>query len=374
MKKPQRNHKSLSIIALLLTTFAFFFLVGVLLHALDDQQNTTNNTDLVTDELETEMERGTPDTSFEVSVYDSERAQNGTTLFGLAHQQRVVEINMLGEVIWEYTLPDEWIGQNGIVGFDVERLENGNVLLCVSKKGIYEINREGEIVWSYKDTDNSHDADRLANENTLFTFGNWDENGDVHVKEVTEEGVVVWQWSASDVYSYANTSHLETQGWTHINAAQRLDNGNTMVNLRNFFKTVIVNQEGAVVKEYDWTTYGDNTDPHEPEINEDEHSLIVCLQNDSPYEVAEIDTRTEELLWTYNHPAFRTTRDCDRLENGNTLVVGVYNGGTVNAVNTEDDFSTILEITPEGEVVWKMQIANETVGNGPGWIYNAERY
>lgn len=334
---------------------------------------TTTNEQETTEE-EREMIRGKIDPSYTVSQYDPERAYNGTTLFADSRTKRIVEMNMLGEIVWEFTPPKEWLKKENVIGMDVERLENGNILMCISESGIYEITPSGELVWSYIDPKNSHDVDRLPNGNTLFVFGARDEYGDVHVKEIDPDGNIVWQWSASDIYDYAETSEYEMQGWTHINAAQRLENGNTMINLRNFFRTIIVNPAGEIVREYDWTAYGSDTDPHDPEIDETSDTMIVCLQNDSPYEAVEIDLRTEELLWSYNHPSFRTTRDCDRLPNGNTLIVGVYNSGTINPINTEDDFSTILEVTSDGEIVWQMQITDETAGNAAGWIYNAERY
>jgi hypothetical protein len=60
----------------------------------------------------------------------------------------------------------------------------------------------------------------------------------------------------------------------------------------------------------------------------------------------------------------RTTRDCDRLTNGNTLMVGVMH---------EDDESVIFEVTSAGEIVWQLRLKCAPVGQNPGWFYKAQR-
>lgn len=325
-------------------------------------------------EISSEMPRGTTHPSFEITVYDENQAYNGTTLFVDTRDNIIYEVNMLGEVIWEFTPPDEWLVYKNIIGLDVEKLENGNVLMVISGSGIYEIDSSGNLIWSHSDPDVSHDVDRLENGNTLYIFGNNDEAGDANVKEVTSAGELVWEWKASDHYEYVDTDQFAAQGWTHVNGAQRLSDGTTLISLRNFYKSVIVDGSGEIVREYDWASFGANVDPHEPQIYEDEEMLLVCLQNDSPYEAVQINLETEEIEWAYNHPAFRTARDCDRLPNGNTLIVGVNNGGTGNAVDMMDDYSVMVEVTPDKEIVWALKIIDETVGSKPGWFYKAERF
>ncbi len=316
---------------------------------------------------------GTTNESFEVIIYDEEKAYNGTTLFPYAKTMQVFEINMEGEVIWEFTMPDEWVDSDNIMGFDAERLENGNVVMVVGGFGIYEIDSEGNLVWSHNDPDVSHDADRLENGNTLYVFGNNDGAPDAQVKEVNPEGELVWEWHARDHYKYADYKDFSLGGWTHTNAAQRLSDGTTLINMRNFFRTIIVDEAGEVIKEYDWADFGNKVDPHEGHIYEEEGFLLVCLQNGSPDEAVEVDLETGEVQWSYNHPSFRTSRDCDRLPNGNTLIVGVDNGGTANGVSMDDDYSMMIEVTVEGEIVWALKVVDEAVGNAPGWFYKAER-
>jgi len=315
------------------------------------------------------------DPNLVVSVYDEEKAYKGTTLFTDTHDPskiRALEIDMEGEIVWEFEIPQEWL-KGSLVGFDAELLENGNILFIISNSGVYEIDRDGNTVWSYSDAKVSHDADRLSNGNTLVVFGNMDGKDDIQIKEVDSGGNIVWQWKAKDNYGDSTQfGDIKMQGWTHANAVQRLSDGTTMVSLRNFYLTTIIDKDGTIAKEYDWSGFGTDTDPHEPEIHEDVNRLVVCLQNDAPHAAVEINMETEEILWTYSNKNLRTSRDCDKLPNGNVLIVTVDNGGT-GGDNKGDDESTIIEVTPSGEIVWRLELKNNPVGENPGWFFKAQR-
>ncbi len=301
--------------------------------------------------------RGTKVSSFYVEVYEEDKVYEGTTLFYDAHEEnnsRIIEINMLGEIVWEYKIP-EHLAQYNNPGFDVEYLaESDHILFTLPKYGVHEIDREGNLIWSHLDEDVSHDVDRLPNGNTLYVWGA-DAYAATQVKEVDSDGNLVWSWAAKDHYDYPVTAN-----WTHANAVTRLENGNTLISLRNFYLTTEVDPNGNIVREYDWSEYGEETDPHEPEVLGD--NLLICLQKDSPYQAVEIDMETEEIVWTYSD-RLRTARDCDRLPNGNTLIV---------AVSTISGESVMLEVTEDGEVVWEFVIEG-SVGQSPGLIYKAER-
>ena len=76
-------------------------------------------------------------------------------------------------------------------------------------------------------------------------------------------------------------------GWTHANAVQRLDNGDTLVSLRNFNLTAIIDPLGNLVREYDWSAYGEDTDPHDP-VMLDNGNLLVCLQQDARFQAVDL--------------------------------------------------------------------------------------
>lgn len=315
---------------------------------------------------------GTQDQDFYVAIYKPDKVWTGTTLFADYHlpdQPRIVEINMEGEILWEYRLPEN-LKQYINPGLDVELLPNGNILIVLPRKGVFEIQRNGVIVWSYLDTQVDHDADRLPNGNTLVVFGNYDTMGDAQVKEFNIQGETVWAWYARDAFNKPPYNAISFEGWTHTNAVSRLPNGNTLISLRNFDLTVEVDAGGSVITSYDWSPFNvtlpgitnqcPGACPHDPEILSN-GNLLVAFPS-IPFRVIEIDTKTMKSVWQFSPVGGQTglIRDADRLPNGNTLITGG---------------KELLEVTPDGEIVWEFGVK----GIGSGFenlrfmIYKSER-
>jgi len=316
-----------------------------------------------------------------IKKYNPDLAFNGTTMFPLSkldaetanNKNTIIEIDMLGNIVWEYVVPSDVVGDKRNNMGDVEYLPNGNILFQVhglwTKKGErkslgsgnFEITRDGEIVWSYKDTGASHDIDRLENGNTIWVRG-WAEKGEPHVIEVNLAGEVVWQWDAMEEFDVEPYSKVSREGWIHVNAVTRLENGNTLISLRNFDMVVEVNPQGKVVWSqkffcdpyrwvglwsqrgidmgydlYDDDDYPPGCNPHEPEIQSNGNMLVSVRMPFKSYEL----TREGEIVWEVGseelHIDSRRSRDVDRLPNGNTLV------------QVE---SMLYEVTPEKEIVW----------------------
>ncbi|MBI5525543.1 MAG: hypothetical protein HY897_04350 [Deltaproteobacteria bacterium] len=316
-----------------------------------------------------------------VEVHDTSRAFRGTTLLAESYTSRVIEVDMDGNVVWEWKVPQEYLGpRQGPPEADM--LPNGNVQVLLSSFGIVEVSRgqdggaDGEVVWSAEIAPIDHDADRLASGNVIFVFGMNDLLGDTVVTEIAPDGKVVWEWAASAAYGaeFPDTG----PDWAHVNAVERLDNGDTLISPRDFYLTTIVNSEGHVVREYRYGLFGAATDPHEPNLLPD-GNLLVCLQKDAPYQAVEIVASAgtdvdpaRDVVWAYRHPTpFRTARDCDRLPNGNTLIVGVQR--TSAAPDSMDEESTMIEVTPEGDVVWQLTLRGVEAAGTPGYFYKAQR-
>ena len=133
---------------------------------------------------------------FDVPILDAQKVYPGTTLFpvtGDTNNQRIVETDMKGKVVWRYRVPRS-IGGDRSMLLDANLLKNGNILFTVHGAGIFEITRRGDVVWSHKDPEASHDADRLANGNTLHNRG-WVAKGQPVAVEVTPAGKTVWSWN-----------------------------------------------------------------------------------------------------------------------------------------------------------------------------------
>jgi len=282
------------------------------------------------------------DSSFAVDIYNPAKACNGKTILADNYDRgspRIIELNMKGEVVWEYAIPHH-LSRYTNPGFDVELLPGNTVLFVLPGKGIYEINRKGTVIWSHLDTDVSHDADRLHNGNTLYVFGNEDKKRDAQVKEVNSNGKIVWSWYAKDEFDKPPYSNGYNQGWTHTNAVTRMANGNTLISPRNFNCVVEVNPKGKVVK-----IIGEKflEMQHDPEVLP--NGNIIVANHQKPHEILEIDTRTEKIVWRFAIPKRRVwpLRDADRLPNGNTLITGT---------------TALIEITPDKEIVWRLRLKN----------------
>lgn len=313
---------------------------------------------------EVQILRGTVDPDLEVDIYDSDKAWRGTTLLLDHHdspQSRIIEVNMLGEIVWEYMLPED-LREYTNPGPDVELLANNNVLFVAPGKGVYEINRNGTTVWSYENPKVSHDADRLANGNTLIAFGNNDRKTDAQLKEIDSTGKIVWSWHAGDYFGdkepYSSIDIESTEGWTHTNAVSRLKNGNTLISPRNFHMLVEVSPQGEVVKTI---CEGLCRNQHDPEVQA--NGNILFANHDKPHEAIELNPETDEILWRFKirEQKYTPVRDANRLPNGNTLITGS---------------TTVLEVTPDKEVVWRLTLKDtaftlqESAGRG---FYKAER-
>ncbi|PPR11930.1 MAG: hypothetical protein CFH41_00807 [Alphaproteobacteria bacterium MarineAlpha11_Bin1] len=286
---------------------------------------------------------------FKVTHLDQKRVFPGTTLLADmtdARHPRVVEVNFIGNILWEYIPPGSMSGAI----LDATKLGNGNVLITIRGSGIYEVNIEGSVVWSHKDPAASHDADRLANGNTLYNLG-WSEKGEDVIREVNTAGKIVWSWNGIADYDRKPFADIEAEGWMHTNSVSRLKNGNTLVSIRNFNTVAEVGHNGRVVRDWTFKAHDRRTGlktggrikggrNHEPEILSTGNMLLALRR---PHRFVEFNLDTEEIVWSWTHPdgkrELRTNREANRLPNGNTL-------GSAS--------DKLIEIAPDGTIVWQM--------------------
>jgi len=302
------------------------------------------------------MPRGTADPDIVVDVYVPEKAWPGTTLLADNHntsRPRIIEVNMLGEIIWQYVVPSN-LSQFNNPGFDVEPLPNGNVLFVLPRNGVYEIDRNGKTVWSYLTSKISHDADRLPNGNTLIVFGAMDKPEDPQIRELTPKGEIIWAWRAKDHFDKSPYKDISEEGWTHTNAVSRLPNGNTLVSLRNFGLIAELDPQGSVIR-----TIGEGKlqYPHDPQMLP--NGIMLLANHNEPQRAIEIDPKTGNVAWEFIMPR-QLVRDANRLPNGNILITGS---------------TRIAEVTRDGEIVWRLELKTPLQkGEGPGrGFYKAER-
>ncbi|MHA1506640.1 MAG: aryl-sulfate sulfotransferase [Candidatus Asgardarchaeia archaeon] len=227
--------------------------------------------------------------------------------------------------------------KSGFVNFsphEVEMLENGNVLIADGGGNrVIEIDREGNIVWEYsKGLGGSmvmvavHTAHRLPNGNTLIV-----DTGNDRVIEVDRDGNIVWCWDASDYFPDPGI-----EDWTHVNDADRLPNGNTLISLRNFDMIIEVDRDGNIVWSYGVTgNYSILRHQHNPDPLPDGRIIISDSENNR---IVEID-KNGTVLWEYRGELL-WPRDADVLPNDHVLITDSANG-------------RVIEIDREGNIVWE---------------------
>jgi hypothetical protein len=86
-----------------------------------------------------------------VDAYLPEKAWQGMTVLADNHDlshPRILEVNMEGEITWEYDLPADLRAYTN-PGLDVEPLPNGNTLITGADR-IIEVTPEKEIAWELR--------------------------------------------------------------------------------------------------------------------------------------------------------------------------------------------------------------------------------
>ncbi len=270
-------------------------------------------------------------------------------------------------------------------------LSNGNMVGFGPGKG-YEIDLDGHIVFETPPDLNSvhHHITKTSN-NTYFLISATVEDqycpeecndmlpdeipwqGDIF-REVDQDGMEIWSWNTFDYYDLTEynpyyveiyTGSLEMD-WTHSNSVFFDENsGSVFVSVRNLSRITKIDYNS---KEIIWNM-GEADFMNETYFEEDlnfsqQHSVQVLdsgnllFFDNHRYLSPELSRCVEvsydesdfssEIVWEHVLPLefFSGSRgECDRLENGNTLISAGRTGNT-------------LEVTPENEIVWHLEVEN----------------
>jgi outer membrane protein assembly factor BamB len=317
----------------------------------------------------------------------------GHTLLGIQaegwfgnNNGRALIVSPAGETVWEYDPPNARV-------FDVELLENGNVLAsvavvtpetdcpdefdddgtCVHNR-VVELDYDSkDVVWEYDWYDafpnhhEVHDADRLPSGETAIV-----DMGNDRAIVVSEDGRITWEWSAVEHLSEgtrfwneyvpeasAGDYRRRETDWTHMNDVDLLANGNFLLSIRNFDVAVEVRRsDGRIVAVHGSPgEHATMREQHNPNMLERHGTLLVAdSENDR---VIEFNTSTGETVWRYDGTGsgqrLAWPRDADRLPGGHTLV-------------TDSRNFRVLEVDEDGEVVWSYAMPDRR-----GIIYEADR-
>ena len=121
--------------------------------------------------------------------HNGDRLPGGNTMIANSEANLVVEVDPAGEIVWSY-------GEGGALNWprDADRLPNGNTLVTDSRGNrVIEVDSAGQVVWSFEGLAIPYEADRLPNGNTLIA-----DNNHRQVLEISPAGEVVWMFRNLD--------------------------------------------------------------------------------------------------------------------------------------------------------------------------------
>jgi len=236
--------------------------------------------------------------------------------------------------------------------YDIDVLPNGNILQTTTYRRdtlVEEINATtGEHVSErrFPEVYDTHDVDLINGDELLMNDMSQDGEDRVLVYNLTREEVVWEYYFANHTDAFPRSGGGEFGGdWTHNNDVEKISEGTYMVSVRNFDQVVAINRS---TKAIEWTLGEDDNheflnEQHNPDYLETDDGRATVIVADSLNDRVVEYTREDgewNQTWVLRGDLVEP-RDADRLPNGNTLVA-------------DRRSHRILEVTPEGEVVWEV--------------------
>lgn len=313
-----------------------------------------------------------------------ESPANGSTVVGVQgfhfganedpkRPARLLSIGERGDMEWQHNGSE----QGSTWFYEPDPLPNGNVLVVATKSGkttVYEYDPEAEErVWVEEfDIVDTHDVTMLDEHRlAIANMRNYNESADrsddrLFVYNRTS-GEITWEWYFHEHYPSTMDGGMNDD-WTHVNDIEPVGDDQLLVSPRNFDQAILVNMttDEIDLRLGEDGQYSTLKEQHNPDYLESEDGTPTILVADSEnhrvveYELVErtgtdptgLPTFEWERTWEVGEGQFTWPRDADRLPNGNTLITDTMN-------------HRIVEVTPEGEVVWESYVTW-----GP---YDAER-
>jgi hypothetical protein len=332
-----------------------------------------------------------------VTIYDPEQAQNGYTLYTSGHDNKAFLITMDGTVVHEWYMPYSrvWDASSAVqkplpdthIYFRKAKLfPNGDLLVIYDGVddtphgyGLVKLNRYSEVIWKYLQHVH-HDVD-VAPDGTIYALTHEIRNNtyqnhphlkspriDDFVVQLAADGKELRKISLLDsliqsryhrmlhqlpCYLDQSGDYLHTNTVNYIDAetAKHFDfatAGQLLVSMREPGIIAILDPDTEKVV---WAIRGPWVAQHDPDLLPNGHMLL--FDNHGRYDsegqeksrVIEFDPHTYNIVWEYagddKKPLHSTARSAqERLPNGNTLI-------------TESEGGRLIEVTPNGEIVWE---------------------
>ncbi|WP_336134970.1 aryl-sulfate sulfotransferase [Natronomonas amylolytica] len=283
-----------------------------------------------------------------------------------------------GNASLEWHFGGDEVGANWF--YEVDIRENGNLFVTSTYSDgtiVFEFDPETrEVVWTHRlpGLIDTHNVDRLSEDRILVAnMREYDgeTSGDRLYIENTDTNETEWEWVFHEHYPNSTDGGFNAD-WTHVNDLDTIgaEDRYVLTSPRNFDQVIVVDREtdDIAMRLGEDDDYDTLNEQHNPDYIEREDGTPVIIVADSENDrVVEYErdcgdadprlgagTPPEDCEWdlVWSVDGFNWPRDADRLPNGNTLVTDTLN-------------HRVVEINPQGEVVWEFYAA---------WApYNAER-
>jgi len=303
-----------------------------------------------------------------------------------------VVIDFQGRIRWFYQHGDVPDTRGDIdVRSDPEGILIGGTNIVENEDAVFPVlvNWDQEVLWRGKFV-NHHHIHRRKNGNFMFLSFELRRmekpvkglvGGDIIIEFDPERNCIVWMWRLLD-HIVPEKPREPLWDWSHCNTIEEDPTGRYLYlsarNLNSIFK--IDRETGEIIwrlgEDGDFKISGEDMfyHQHSPELQPNGNLLIFDNGTGRPAKYGGQYSRAIELeidedkmeakaVWSWGKELGLFTPiwgDADRLENGNTLITF----GT----RTHPKTSRLIEVTPEGEVVWDVELKPS------GWgMYRAER-
>jgi len=178
----------------------------------------------------------------------------------------------------------------------------------------------------------------------------------------TTTGLTEWRWDAQNAFPVTGGGPYPGD-WTHLNDVELLPDGRIMVSLRNQDQVVFLDRDTGVQENRTLGADDQHRILHEqhnpdyiPEARGGPAVVVADSENSRLVEYQRANGSWER-SWSWTDARLQWPRDADRLPNGNTLVTDTHGG-------------RVLEVAPNGSVVWSIPLAHpydaERLGTGEG--------
>ena len=328
-----------------------------------------------------------PATETGVRVFDPERAFAGLNLYSSAHAPEAILMDMHGRVLhrWSFARDRVWPEladvDPGTARKYFRRLhlfDNGDLLAIYEYTGLIRLDARSQLVWTHQEWDH-HDL-AVDSQDRIYVLVREARRFPRWPRDVWDEAIAILDPAGAPLGRISISASVERSRYAtildgvdpgladrpfdlfHTNTVERLDGsladrsplfreGNFLFSMRNLSTIGIIDPDR---EELVWALRGGFHRQHQPVLLANGRILLFNnLAGPDRSQVIEFDPFTKKVTWAYpvgDQPALFSVLfgSSQRLSNGNTLI-------------TESEYGRVLEVTPEGEIVWEF-VSPHTAG------------